>query len=135
MTENPTSFESLPPEWKERIEAGIAEAIENYELFDRKIDFSPLVITGGKDERSWPELSDSERKYITSRVFSAVGLRNNEVATYKITSPEKGASWQGLGEVVVYETKRSESDDMYIHKISRPGVEIEYIVAPKDYRL
>ncbi len=134
MTENVSKNEVLSPEWQEAIKTGINEAIDNYELFDRKLDFSPLAITNGLDERSWPELSPSERKYIESELFSIIGLEDEVASSYVITPPD-GATWKGEGLAIVFKTKRSEKEDMYVHQITRPSAEDEYMVAPLDFRL
>jgi len=91
MTEGETSKEeTLNPEWVTAIKEGVGDALDNYELFDRKLDFAPLVISGGQDDRGWPELSDQEREFVTEEVFRQVGFdkQNPELtAEYQIEAP------------------------------------------------
>ncbi len=135
--------ESLSPEWKHMIIVGIRESLDNYELFDRKLDFSPVGITCSKDERGWAEISDEEREFILKKLFEQVGFDPDiadQVATYQIEAPttdlpDKEITWTGKADVNVYTTQRALTEDMYLHEIVRLELETEYIVAPVDFRL
>jgi hypothetical protein len=130
--------EVLSEEWKDRMSEGVKNTLDNYELFER-INFAPLSLIEDFDDRRWDQLSKEERDWVTSEIFFRYGFnRRNEivVAEYEFDAPkEKGVTWKGTAKVKVYETHRSKLENMYLHEITRPGAEVEYMIAPKDARL
>lgn len=141
MTETKAqSPEILSLEWKRAMIDGIDDVLQNYELFGQ-INFAPESITENFDKRSWPELTDQEREWITTKLFQQFGFDKTnpiEVAKYTFEAPKsekKPPSWEGTASVKVFETQRSKLENMYLHEIQRPNTEVEYIIAPKDFQL
>jgi hypothetical protein len=136
MTEVPSN-----QEWIGFMRSGIEEAFDNYDLFGRVINFSPIVLSDSRDERDWRDLSNEERRILAELVFDILGVDKEnmyQVAQYTFNPPKpvpgvKPPSWSGTASVTVYKTKRS-SEGMYLHEINRPSTETEYVVADKDYR-
>ena len=99
----------------------------------------PLHLEEDFDDRGWHELSEGEREWITEELFKSFGFnRRNEVVVgkYIFDAPQgEGVTWTGTTSVKVFETLRSKLEDMYLHEITRPGTEREYVIAPKDARL
>ncbi|MBI4057950.1 hypothetical protein HY405_01360 [Candidatus Microgenomates bacterium] len=142
MAETEDQETPLDPEWQRAIETGIKEAFDNYELFDRKLDFSPRAISDGRDDRIWFALTHKEREFVEQKLFEEVGFTRESaeiVTEYQIQAPQsddptKEVTWSGTAEVRVYNINRS-GRNMYLHEILRPGTEVEYVIAPESFRL
>lgn len=129
--------EILSPEWKKAIAEGIQSALDNYELFDRRIDVAPLNISGGMDGRGFPGLSPEEQQFVRSVLYKEVGFDPRDITlldVYTIGAP-RGAEWEGEASVGVYITSRSESENMFLHKIDFPDGKVDFVVAPQNFRL
>lgn len=143
----PTQEQELPPEWKEKLREDIA-AMPYYamDMGERApIDPSPVSITGGYDERSWPELRDKEKEFILNNLFDEIGFdpedKPEAVRKYKSkrdrAQTEQGATpaWIGESEIRIYKTNFSEYG-VWLHEISRPGSESpEYFLAGRGFEV
>lgn len=132
------SGEILSVEWKEKMQDGMKDALDNYELFGR-INFSPDTLTEGYDDRTWSELEDEEREWVMKELFYGNQFdRQSDIVVneYKFKAPKgEGVTWKGTASVKVYETHHSKLEDMYLHEITIPGKVVEYVIAPKDVEL
>lgn len=125
----------LDPEWQKTIKKGIQEALDNFKLFG-VVNVSPLSISGGEDERNFLDLSKEEQDFTRGVLFKEIGFdpQNPENVTSHIMQAPEGAEWQGEASVMVYKTARSD-EGMFLHEITYPKGETDYIVAPEDFRL
>lgn len=130
-----TSEPHLSPEWQEDIRQGIRDALDNFELFG-VVNVSPLSISGGKDERTFLDLSNKEQDFIKDTLFREIGFdpQNPESVTSYTTQAPEGAEWQGKADVRVYRTGREE-EGMFLHEIHYPDKKADYIIAPPDFQL
>lgn len=137
MAESDRQIESEPAvEWQEAIGQGVRDALENYELFGQ-VNTAPVSISGGIDERGFPDLSTKEQNFIKDVLFAEVGFDPDSpqvIAEYSFESPQ-GAAWSGTAQVKVYRTARSRGEDMYLHEVKFPDGKVDYLVAPGDYQL
>ncbi len=133
--EEQSQEQEVTREWQETIRTGIAESLDNYELFGQ-VNLSPVTLTSGDDERTFAELSDAERKAAEAELFKAIGFNPKkpvEIGMYAFEAPED-AEWKGTAIARVYKTRRAK-EDMFLHRIAYEHGEVEYMVAPKDFRL
>lgn len=142
MAEKESQKQKISPEWELTMHEGIEMAIDNYELFDKLVYFTPISVSFGEDERKWEELNEAEKGVILDKVFSLLdtnpstqeAVREYSVDAPTTTDPTKTISWKGKGEVKVFETKRS-GEDMFLHEFNSPELGILYFIAPKDFEL
>lgn len=130
-----TSEPHLSPEWQEAIRQEIRDALDNFELFG-VVNVSPLSISGGKDERTFFDLSGEEQDFIKGVLFGEIGFdpqTAESIASYKTQAPE-GAGWQGEADVRVYRTGRG-GEGVFLHEIHYPDKKIDCIIAPSDFQL
>ena len=139
MTEQKTSKEGELLEWQDMLRRGVEDVIANYGEVLETIYFDPFTVSAGEDERTWNDISDQEREWILKELFykNSFDRQNNiVVGTYSFSAPDDPeTTWHGKAVVEVFETKRSKLDNMYLHEIRRPKCPVEYVVAPKGYRL
>lgn len=141
MAEKETGEVRISPEWETSIEEGVDLLIENYKLFDKLLEFSPIALPMD-DERKWEELKREEKEVIMDKVFSKLRVNPNNqepIRKYRINAPRTDdskikISWYGEADVSVYETQRS-GQDMFLHEMDAPGLGEIYFVAPKDFEL
>lgn len=138
----------LNPEWQETIRTGVQDSIDNFELLfspDSKVpgrpfnpvNFSPITITSGEDEREFKELSETEKNFILNEVLGKLGveLGNDQVVAQYVVDAPPGSEWEGVAGVYVFKTDKSEEEGIFLHEIYRSDSSKEYILASQDYRL
>lgn len=145
MSEYEVGFELLDKKWKEAIQYGVMECLDNAELWFTSnaesetpplpLDFSPYSITQGMDERSILELDDIEKAYIQQQITTTLGFREaaeNLKDEYTFSSPDN-SEWGGDARVEVFRTPRSQ-EGLFVHKVTYQDSKTDYVVAPDEYR-
>jgi|SRR3989344_7965008 len=132
--------QSLNPEWQQKIEGGLLDALENFVLFDNLVNISPTALSEGEDERIFQDLSPAEQEYIKGTLFNALAVDpeiDEVVRTYEFTAPEPQdlakhhQEWSGVAKVKVYQTSRSK-EGLFLHIVQHPDGKTEYVVTEKD---
>lgn len=131
-------------DWKQKITSGIEDVYENLEMLGVPFNFDPVTIIPWEEEsepfdgRSFGDLNPEEKAWVSGEVLRVFAVNLDTyipVAKYTYESPDD-ANWTGVATVEVLETMRSKLEDIYLHKLSIPGIyEPEYIIAGKDFQL
>ncbi len=136
MTEDGIQKEIPFEEWQGMMADGVAETLDNFELFDEQINFDPATLISDQDDRTWRQLNEKERQWLIDEISRAYGFnRRNEVKlnSYTIEAPKADdVTWKGKAKVNVFETHRTKLSNMAFHEITWPEGDVEIVIAPKD---
>lgn len=133
----------LSPEWKETITENLEGTLDSYELLDQCVNTAEVTLMEGDEDgkRASYELTPSEQAFIKETLFRLLNFNEInpvQVVEYVTETPVKegedttNKEWLGKAVVKVYETGRSEPENMYLHEVHLPNGEMEYFVAPKE---
>ncbi len=126
----------VDPEWEQKIIGAVEENIDNIELFDGVVNFSPTALDID-DDRDFSDLTEQEQRVILKAIDDKVGFvpEREAVTIYESDYYPKGSKEPDPDQHIEVNVFPTGDENLFLHESRLKGKLIDVVLAPKDHRI